>query len=427
VRRPGRIASYALRRAVHLSFAPVRAALRRYVRAEPSGQGEDRVTILLLSAWGMGGTTRTVENVAEYLARAHEVEVLSLFRRRERPFFELPEGVTFTPLDDRRRRAASQRGLLRRALGALPSALVHPADPAAAKASLWTDLALVRTLRGRSGFLLATRAGFNLAAAYLSPPALVTIGQEHLHFSAYTRPLRRAIRRTYGRLDGLAVLTEADRSEYDDFLDRRVRLVRIPNAVGRPNGRRADLAARRILGAGRLNQQKGFDLLLEAFALVVPEQPHWRLRICGQGALRPSLRRRAKELGLAGRAELPGPCRDLRGEMAQASVFVLSSRFEGFPLALLEAMSLGMAVVSFDCPTGPRDLVENGRNGLLVPPEDVPALAEAIARVATDEALRRRLGAAALETARAYTMDEIGPRWEAFLADLARARGRAPQ
>jgi glycosyltransferase involved in cell wall biosynthesis len=427
VLRFGRIASYALRRAVHVSFAPIRAGFRRYMRAEPADERGQQVTILLLSAWGMGGTTRTVENVAAYLARAHDVEVLSLFRRREKPFFDLPPGVTFTALDDRRPSAASERGLARRLLAALPSALVHPADAASAKASLWTDLALVRKLRGRSGFLLATRPGFNLAAAELSPPGLVTVGQEHLHFSAYTRPLRRAISTKYQRLDALAVLTEADRSEYERFLDRRVRLVRIPNSVGTPAGRTADLAAPRILAAGRLNQQKGFDLLLDAFAPVASERPEWHLLICGQGALRAPLRRRAEELGLGGRAELPGPCRDLQGEMVNASVFVLSSRFEGFPLTLLEAMSVGMAVISFDCPTGPRDLVEDGRNGFLVPPEDVGALAEAIARVTADEALRRRLGAAALETARAYTMDEIGPQWEALLAGLARAPARTPQ
>jgi glycosyltransferase involved in cell wall biosynthesis len=424
VQRLGKIARYARRRAVHLCLGPARLLLRRSVRAQPDGTADERIFILLLSAWGMGGTTRTVENLAGYLAGQHDVEVLSLFRRREKPFFELPSGVTFTALDDRRRTAEpARRTFLRSVLRACPSALVHPADPAADQASLWTDLLLVRKLRGRSGFLLGTRPGFNAVVADLSPPGLVTVGQEHMHFVAYSRPLKRAIRRLYPRLDGLAVLTERDRSDYEGLLDRRVRLVRIPNSVRAIPGSTADPAARTVLAAGRLTSQKGFDLLLEAFARIAPSHSDWRLRICGQGRLRTDLERLAEERGLAATAELAGACRDLPGEMAKASVFVLSSRFEGFPLALLEAMSAGLAVVSFDCPTGPRDLVEDGRNGLLVPAEDVDALAAALQELLEDEELRRRLGTAAVETARDYSMDVIGPQWESFLAELVQARG----
>jgi glycosyltransferase involved in cell wall biosynthesis len=108
-------------------------------------------------------------------------------------------------------------------------------------------------------------------------------------------------------------------------------------------------------------------------------------------------------------------------------VFALRSRFEGFPVTLLEAMSRGLAVVSFDCPTGPREIIEDHRNGLLVPAGDVDALAAAILEVVADEPLRRRLAAAAVETTRPYTIEAVGTRWEAFLADLPRyAGGRQP-
>jgi glycosyltransferase involved in cell wall biosynthesis len=111
--------------------------------------------------------------------------------------------------------------------------------------------------------------------------------------------------------------------------------------------------------------------------------------------------------------------------MAEAAVFVLSSRFEGFPLILLEAMSKGMGVVSFDCPTGPADIVDDHRNGLLVPHEDVEGLGRAIREIVEDEELRRRMAGAAVETAQEYTIEAIGPLWEELLAELSPESERA--
>jgi glycosyltransferase involved in cell wall biosynthesis len=128
------------------------------------------------------------------------------------------------------------------------------------------------------------------------------------------------------------------------------------------------------------------------------------------------------ELGLAGSVELGKPAADLAAEMERASIYVLSSRFEGLPLVLLEAMSKGMAVVSFDCPTGPADVVDDHVNGLLVPPRDVDALAAGMTELIEDAELRRRCAAAAVETAREYTMDHVGPKWEALLRDLWEVR-----
>jgi glycosyltransferase involved in cell wall biosynthesis len=112
--------------------------------------------------------------------------------------------------------------------------------------------------------------------------------------------------------------------------------------------------------------------------------------------------------------------------MAQASIYVLSSRFEGFPLVLIEAMSKGMACVAFDCPTGPADIVDDHRNGLLVPAKDVEGLTAALMEMVADEELRRRCGEAAVETAERFTMAAIGPRWDEMMQALLQERaGRA--
>jgi glycosyltransferase involved in cell wall biosynthesis len=116
--------------------------------------------------------------------------------------------------------------------------------------------------------------------------------------------------------------------------------------------------------------------------------------------------------------ELAGPAENIGDDMAAASIFVLSSRFEGFPLVLLEAMSKGMAPVAFDCPTGPADIIEDHANGILVPLKDLDALADGIIEMIEDEELRGRCAAAAAETAAAYTMDRIGPHWDELLRSL---------
>jgi glycosyltransferase involved in cell wall biosynthesis len=183
----------------------------------------------------------------------------------------------------------------------------------------------------------------------------------------------------------------------------------------------ADLSARHVLAAGRLTPQKGFDLLVEAWAELASAHSDWTLRICGKGSLRKDLRRQIARSGLGDSIELPG-ARDVDEEMRNASIFVLSSRYEGFPLVLLEAMSAGMAVVAFDCPTGPGEIIRNGENGILVPDGDAVGLSEGIRTMIEHEELRRRCAEAAIKTARGYTIEVIGPRWKALFEELLALR-----
>ena len=199
---------------------------------------------------------------------------------------------------------------------------------------------------------------------------------------------------------------------------------RLPNTVREIEPPRADLSAKRIFAAGRYTPQKGYDYLIHAFAPVARAHPDWELKICGHGHTKKRLQARIDEEGIGEQATLAGPTDDVPGEMAQASIYALSSRFEGFPLVLVEAMSKGMACVAFDCPTGPADIIDDHRNGLLVPAKDVEGLTAALMEMIEDEELRRRCGDAALETARDYTMAAIGPKWDEMLQALLRERAQ---
>ncbi len=387
--------------AVALHRAAYALLPRRRSRAPEPGP----VRFLLAHAWGMGGTIRTIVNLAPELARRHDVEVISVLRRRDDAFFPLPD-VPVRALRDIRGG--------KRLLDRIPSLLVHPEDYAYPWSSLATDLALLRSLRSlRGGVLVTTRPAYNLLAARLAHPSVTVIGQEHMNFASHRPRLAADIARHYGRLDALAVLTEGDLADYGRLGGLHVEL--IPDPVA-PLGGESDGTSKVVVAAGRLNTQKGFDLLLRAWAQVPHED--WRLEIYGSGPERAALERLHASLGLGDRAALKGRTKRLGEKLAGASVFALSSRFEGFGMVIVEAMWAGLPVVAFDCPRGPSDIISDGEDGVLVAPEDVDALAAALTALIEDPERRRRLGAAARESARRYEAAAVGPRWDALFTHL---------
>ena len=398
----------------------VRRALILWARTGRD-DGPPRVYLLLLNAGSMGGTIRATHNLAAYLAQSHEVEIISMIRRREQPFFPFPAGVKVTTIDDLR--PSGKRSRIARLLSAHRSVLMHPADRASSRTTLWTDFRLARALRTRKrGVLIATRPALNLVAAYVAPESLVRIGQDHLNLSTYTRSLTRAIAAGYPKLDALVTLTERDADDYRRAFRNSPLITSIPNASWGFGDLRSNGSARTVVAAGRLSKQKAYARLIAAFARVAEAHPDWHLVIYGRGPRRAHLERLIDRRGLRGNVTLAGPVEDIGGAMASASIFALSSHFEGFPMVLLEAMSVGLPVVSFDCPTGPREIVRSGHNGLLVPEGDVPELAAALIRMIEDEDLRRRCSAGALETAAEYSPDEIGRRWERLIDALPGSR-----
>jgi glycosyltransferase involved in cell wall biosynthesis len=280
--------------------------------------------------------------------------------------------------------------------------------------TLWSDVQLVRHLRAsRPDVLIGTRPALNLLVARAGG-APARVASEHTPFSAYREPLQREIWRRYPGLDAVVVLAEPERAPVEGSAPVWV----IPNAAPRCAGAPARLEAPVIVAAGRLVGVKGFDRLIRAFTWVAEAHPGWRLRICGGGPARAALAGLIDELRLGGRVELAGKVRDMEAELEAASVFALSSSFEGMSLALLEAMAKGLAVVAFDNSGGPCQVIDHGADGLLVPGGDERALARAICALIESPELRRRLGDGARRKAAAYGIESVGPRWDALIEAL---------
>jgi GalNAc-alpha-(1->4)-GalNAc-alpha-(1->3)-diNAcBac-PP-undecaprenol alpha-1,4-N-acetyl-D-galactosaminyltransferase len=174
-----------------------------------------------------------------------------------------------------------------------------------------------------------------------------------------------------------------------------------------------------LVAMGRLVQQKGFDLLLEAFSRIADQHPAWSLTIIGKGPLRSQLEEQRRVLALNDRVHFAGELADPFPALCAADLFVFSSRVEGFGMALAEAMACGLAVVSFDCPSGPGEIVRHDVDGVLVPPQDTAALAAMLDRLMTNQKERQRLAARAPEVLHRFDLDKILLLWQQIFDQLA--------
>ncbi len=225
-------------------------------------------------------------------------------------------------------------------------------------------------------------------------------------------------RRLYKRAAYVVTPTEEALNYFSPDIGARGRA--IPNPVLPPSstaldrGRRAQVSGYTMMALGRLISLKGFDLLLQAFALVAPKHPTWSLAIWGEGPCRHELERLIDQLRLSGRARLCGVTHKPYEILRQADLFVVSSRAESFCNVLCEAMACQLAVVSFSV-QGPRHIIRDGVDGVLVPPEDVSALAETLDRLMRDEAERQRLAYRAPEVLDRFGIDRIMGAWEKLI------------
>jgi glycosyltransferase involved in cell wall biosynthesis len=371
-----------------------------------------RIRFLVLNAYAKGGTARTTLDTASRLAARHEVEVVSVNRFRRALNFEVDPRVRVRCLVDRR---DGRESPLSRRLARIPSGLETLSGNRDPRLSLLSDIRLAREIRGmRTGLLIGTRPSISLAIARFARPSVYTLGQEHQYLQAWRPSVQRAIGRGYRRLDAVTAVTAADAASHRAVL-ADVMVTAMPNAVPVMGSERSDGSSKLVVTAGRLTHAKGFDLLIAGFRTVAERHPDWSLHIYGSGDWHDRLARQIHESGLDGTVTLKGFSRSLQRDLAEASIFAMSSRYEGFSLALVEAMAVGLPPVAFACPQGPIEIIDDGVDGLLVPPQDTKALASAICSLIENPGLRAELAAAARRSVQRYSPGVVDERWEQLI------------
>ena len=216
------------------------------------------------------------------------------------------------------------------------------------------------------------------------------------------------------QLDKFIVLTEEDKASWTELSNVEV----IPDPLAFDVAEVSPLKAKRVIAVGRYVYQKGFDLLLQAWAKIEKQFPDWELAIYGMGDRSP-YDDLAKQLGVdMNRCHLNGSTQNIRKEYLESSLFVFSSRFEGFGMVLIEAMACGLPVVSFDCPCGPKDIVSHDEDGLLVPSGDIAKLANAMSQLMDSYELRHQMAKNAIGNVRRFQIDEIADRWQLLFEDV---------
>jgi glycosyltransferase involved in cell wall biosynthesis len=353
-----------------------------------------KVTLVLASAYGMRGDVRATLNLATALSERHDVEVISVRRQKEKPFFPIGPRVAMRSVVDVR---PGVRHLL-------PSGQVR------------TEVALWRVLRNlKADVLITTRPGISVQAARHAPRETLKIARE------WGRPVVPGpVKRLYPRLNAVVTATESAQEEWVKLLEDGPAVHSVPDALPDGPWPRSRMDNRIVAAGGRWVPVKAYDRLIRAFAIVADKRPDWRLRLYGGGPEERRLRALVRELSLHNHVYFMGTTPDLAGEFAKASIVANTSRSEDLGMTVLEAMGCGVPVVAFDGARGPREFVATGYNGVLVPETEAESqlFAGALLALIDDERRRRSLAAGALDTAVRHSAGEVAEQWEKLISDL---------
>jgi glycosyltransferase involved in cell wall biosynthesis len=370
--------------------------------------------MFFVSSLGSGGAERVVSTLAnDFVSYGHDVQVTTL----------APLSDDFYSLDRRVARVSLGRGM------SGDSALGRFFNPIRRATRLRREL---KRYRPEAVIAMVDVSNILLALASIGlRKRIVSIGSERSYpplteIGAHWAWLRK---RTYGLLDGVVTQSEITSTWLQSQLGIGNTWV-IPNPVSLPLDRREPVrdpelsrkGRKRVLAVGRYRVQKGFDLLIEGFASQQQFHGEWELVILGEGSERSRLEALIRDRGLEHRVTLAGVAGNVSDWYASADLFVLSSRFEGFPNVLLEAMAHGLPVIAFDCMTGPRELLEGGQHGILVPAEDVAALSSAMQTMFADASTRSDFAERAQQAARKYSVESVSAQWLELLQHLMRKK-----
>ncbi|MFZ2170026.1 MAG: glycosyltransferase family 4 protein [Methylococcaceae bacterium] len=361
--------------------------------------------ILLVSSMGSGGAERVAATLANaWAVSGNQVTLMPTFSGRGECFYVVSPEVR----------------------------LIYLADLVSSRSKTWVNqfsrlFALRRFMAAEQpdvvvSFLTNVNVAAVIASLGLGIPVIICERNDPFIIPTSCW-LRFACRFTYPFADVLMVQTQAVAIKYTTSGWPLKRLWVIPNPVSdqmlHTHRRLSVSTTKQLLSIGRLAEQKQFDVLIQVFANLVQRYTNWSLRIVGEGHLRTTLQQQITDLDLDAYVELAGLSKMIGEELAKADIFALTSKYEGFPNALLEAMTVGLPCVCFDCPSGPREITMDGQVALLVPLNDEQALELALERLMLDADLRQSLGSQARASViERFSLAKILEQWDLLFQEL---------
>lgn len=372
---------------------------------------------------GMGGMSRVLSIKANYLTEFLNYEVTIITYRHkssDKSFYEFNKKIVFHHLElddptfklkeysffEKRRRIKNFMTSYR---SKVENYLINNKTDVAISMFLGAEYKFLNEIKDDSKKIIEFHFNFDtLPLKWLNSP--INIKDLRIHFNI--KKLQSRLR----KYDRLIVLSEEDAKTWKEHFNN-VSSISNPITI-KSETLIASLQGKKALAIGRLAEQKGFDYLIKAWSIVTKKNSDWTLHIYGEGNLQEKLAQMIIENKLEKSVFIHPPVANVERVYIESDLFILSSRFEGFVLSLLEAMSCGLPCVSFDCKYGPTQLIENRENGYLVPLGDVEGLAEKIQILINDESLRIEFGKRAKETSENYSVPIIMSHWEELFQQL---------
>mgnify|MGYP001427238425 CR=1 FL=1 len=361
------------------------------------------------STYNPGGMERVLLNKVTYLSALPEweVSVVTTDQHQRPSFYPFPEKVRMTDLeinysDD------NDKGIWKKITSYLCKRKEHKRKLTALLLKEKPDI-VVSLYPSESSFIPDIKDGSKkVLELHFNKFFRIQYGRKGI-IGLIDRWRTRQDERIVRRFDKFVVLTNEDKGYWGGLPNIEV----IPNAAIHVSKNYSEVKNKRVIAVGRLDYQKGFNRLIQAWKLVqhTGRFSDWKLDIFGQGEWREMLQQMIDKQGLQNTVKINPPTNAILNEYVHSSLLVMSSNYEGFGMVLVEAMSCGVPVISFDCKCGPKDIIQPGINGLLVPNGDIQALADAMMKVMEDEAYRKMLSLNARKVVDTYSEQAVMSQW----------------
>ncbi|WP_316779091.1 glycosyltransferase family 4 protein [Pedobacter antarcticus] len=372
-----------------------------------------KIVYCIVGTFSSGGMERVLANKANYLSRqGHELVIITTDQRDRKSYFELHNNIVQYDLGINYTNTMN-KGVLRKILAYSAKQRNHRQKLSGLLLRLRADI-VISMFDHDASFLFKLKDGSRKIL--------------EIHFSRYKRLQydrkglwklidqfrSRKDLHTAKKYDSFVVLTHEDKGYWGDLPNITV----IPNANSFIPQTRAGLLEKKVIAVGRYDYQKGFDELIKAWTHVYKMHPEWSLSIFGHGPLAETLQSSIQTLGLQDVVHLCVPVKNIEKEYVSSSILVMTSRYEGLPMALLEGQVCGLPLVSYACKCGPNDIIQEGRNGFLLAEGDQEGLASKLVVLMDDAVLRKQMGCASAELSENYSEEPIMKQWLALFKQL---------